>query len=182
MKRVLILCMGMILVLSLSACGLKIDSAEKIAAIYREHEALFQAVADVLIPYSSDELLLILFSEEDTEPQNYEVREENGIYIETSAPLSEEDYQRIFHVVQPLKEVCKLSCIQRTMTWVDFTLEKRSGKTAELYFEPDGKAVTTGFGVTDEMQINKCWYAATTSDQDTNTGHGLRVKPMSSIA
>lgn len=164
-----IICLLLFIPLLLSACSfggwtLKIKDAADIAEKYYEYEELFQNAAEALVLYT-DITMLITTSDhaEEDEWRHYTVGEFD-ISVPQSQCLSAEDCEKIHDALAPLFEACGLEVVTRQDMYVDFLLEKRAGRCADLFYVPTGERVRPGFDVVDDLNINECWYAATSSD------------------
>lgn len=143
---------------------LEIEDAAAIAEIYYEDETLFEAAVETLLSYSEKEIYVTASADVKIAPsfKCYQVGE-LYLYVLDSI-LTEEECQKISEAAIPLFEKRGLVYISSYRTEVRFALERGYGQFADLYYEANGGEILTPFGVVDELQFNKYWYAVTSSD------------------
>lgn len=168
-KKMHTICFGLIITLILSACSfggwsLNIKDAEDIAKEYYDYEHLFQSAAETLIAYSDITILITTSNKASEDEWNHYTVGGLDISMPRKQSLSEEDCIKIHDVLAPLFKICDLELVVRQDTYVNFLLEQRSGRYADLFYNPNGSEIMPGFDVVDDLYITDCWYAAISSD------------------
>ena len=169
-----LLCAVMVLCILLSGCfssmkikDFAIENTAEIEAIYYENETLFQAAAEALISYETDDEFIRIFPA-GTEHFEYTVPvwyyDLESVMIISSMSLSDEQGQKIQAVAAPLMKALDLPQIASLQSGVLFLLDAGTGQTAELHYLISGGEAHLGFGIRDKLHINENWYAVTTSD------------------
>lgn len=126
--------------------GLKLGTADKIAALYEENEEAFHRAADVLMGFDAESAVWIKTDEEDLWSDLFCVRKMGALWIESRAPLTEEEYRLLYVTFAPLYEIWPFEGIGRGSDRISFALEGPIyGDMAELwYFPEEGRAAEYG--------------------------------------
>ena len=125
---------------------MKLGPADKIAALYEENEEAFHRAADVLMGFDAESAVWIMTDEEDLRSDLFCVRKMGALWIESRAPLTEEEYRLLYVTFAPLYEIWPFEGIGRGSDRISFALEGPIyGDMAELwYFPEEGRAAEYG--------------------------------------
>ena len=170
MKKPMTVFLLLIVCVYSSACGhyLKLDTPEKIVAVYHENEEYFNTAEEAICRYVGSIPHVRIRTSEDARDSNIFVEEINGLYFEGPRSLTPSDCRFLYDAISPLMERCHCSAVALTDSKVEFLLEGPIyGRSAELYYYLDTEFVGKNYGQLDDaeyLRIDPHWYAHISHD------------------